>query len=1033
MTKNYTVYHLHDELSLLDSVTKFKEYVDIAIKNNMKSIGVTNHGNIYRWIERVLYCKEKGIKYLHGCEVYLTETHEEKIRDNYHTVLIAKNQKGIKELNTLVGLATKKDHMYYKPRLSFEEFLNISDNIIKISACLQSPLNKYEKNDMYNKIAKHYNYYELQYHNCDEQREYNEYLYQLSKENNIPLIVGTDTHSSTSYKAECRTMRQYSKNITFENEDSFDLTFKNYKQLIEMLKLQNCNIPWEEVLNAIENTNVMADSCDEIELDLSFKYPILSDNDEEMLKQRVNKMYLDKVEKNIIDGNNEQYLNNIQEEFRVLKKIGMLSFMLFMSEMIEWCEQNNIPTCPCRGSVGGSTLAYITGITDVDPIKWTTYFSRFANEDRKEIGDIDVDFSPSQRELVYNYIMDRFGWEKTAYILAIGTSAEKGTIDDIGRGLDLIYKKQGVPSPYTLDKVAKIKKEYEENQEDTKKRYSELFYYFDGMVNTAVSQSMHPAGIVASPISLYDNYGVFYNKDGMRILQIDMEEVHEVSLVKYDILGLKNIEIIKDCCEYANIPYPKAHEINFDDDKVWEDMISCPVGIFQFESKFASELLKNFKPHKINDLSLVNASLRPSGESYRDDLIARIPNKNPSKIIDDLLEDNNGYLVFQEDTIAFLQNICGLSGSDADNIRRAIGRKQKDRLDKAMPQILEGYCNKSDKPRKEAEKEAKTFLQIIEDSSNYQFGKNHSTGYSIIGYYCAYYRYYYPLEFTTAYLNNANNENDIIEGHELLKHKGIALKEPKFRYANATYTMDKETNTIYKGIKSIKFLNETVANELYSLRNNEYNNFISLLMDIDKLKINSKQLNILINLGFFSDEFGTRKYLLDIVNIYNKWFKKKTFKKSNLPLSETKMREISEKETTTQFSKVNNKILCEILINTLDKDEELDISEIISNECEYYGNPTTINENEDPRLCIALEINTKYTPIVKFYNICSGRTCNVKISKKLWKNNPIEKYDSVYLNNTFQKSKMKKENNQWITLEEYDVWCDDYKIRRDYE
>ena len=145
------------------------------------------------------------------------------------------------------------------------------------------------------------------------------------------------------------------------------------------------------------------------------------------------------------------------------------------------------------------------------------------------------------------------------------------------------------------------------------------------------------------------------------------------------------------------------------------------------------------------------------------------------------------------------------------------------------------------------------------------------------------------------------------------------------------------------------------------------------------------------------------------------------------------MREISEKETTTQFSKVNNKILCEILINTLDKDEELDISEIISNECEYYGNPTTINENEDPRLCIALEINTKYTPIIKFYNICSGRTCNVKISKKLWKNNPIEKYDSVYLNNTFQKSKMKKENNQWITLEEYDVWCDDYKIRRDYE
>ena len=1024
---NYTVYHLHDELSLLDSVTKFKDYVDMAIENNMKAIACTNHGNIYRWIERVLYCKEKGIKYLHGCEVYLTETHEEKIRDNYHTVLIAKNQKGIKELNTLVGLATKKDHMYYKPRLSFEEFLNISDNIIKISACLQSPLNKYEKNDMYNKIAKHYDYYELQYHNCDEQKEYNEYLYKLSKENNIPLIVGTDTHSSTPYKAECRTMRQYSKNITFENEDSFDLTFKSYKQLIEMLKIQNCNIPWEEILKAVENTNVMANSCDEIELDLSFKYPILSNNDEETLKQRVNKMYLDKVEKSIIDGNNEQYLTNIQEEFRVLKKIGMLSFMLFMSEMIEWCEQNNIPTCPCRGSVGGSTLAYITGITDVDPIKWKTYFSRFANEDRKEIGDIDVDFSPSQRELVYNYIMDRFGWEKTAYILAIGTSAEKGTIDDIGRGLDLIYKKQEKPSPYTLDKVAKIKKEYEENQEDTRSKYPELFYYFDGMVNTVVSQSMHPAGIVASPISLYDNYGIFYNKDGMRILQIDMEEVHEVSLVKYDILGLKNIEVIKDCCEYANIPYPKAHTINFNDDKVWEDMISCPVGIFQFESKFASELLKNFKPHKINDLSLVNASLRPSGESYRDNLIARIPNKNPSKIIDDLLADNNGYLVFQEDTIAFLQNICGLSGSDADNIRRAIGRKQKDRLDKAMPQILEGYCNKSNKSRKEAEKEAKAFLQIIEDSSNYQFGKNHSTGYSIIGYYCAYYRYYYPLEFATAYLNNANNENDIIEGHELLKHKNITLKEPKFRYAKDNYTMDKENNAIYKGIASIKFLNSNVADGLYSLRDNQYDSFIDLLIDIKNISINSRQLDILIKLGFFS-EFGGRKYLLDTVEIFNNIYGKKQFKRDKLPCKEEFVRQFATTETEKMFKNIDTLGLCKFLVNNI-PNEELPISEIIKAEVEYYSSPVYINKELEDNTLIILSVDTKYTPKLRAYSPISGNTETVKIAKKDFKKQPLEVGSVILVYNIYEKHKKTKDKDgKWIELEDTEFWIDDYEI-----
>ena len=196
-----------------------------------------------------------------------------------------------------------------------------------------------------------------------------------------------------------------------------------------------------------------------------------------------------------------------------------------------------------------------------------------------------------------------------------------------------------------------------------------------------------------------------------------MEEIHEVSLDKYDLLGLKNIEIIKDCCELAHIPYPKSHNVNWCDEEVWKHITDSPVGIFQFESKYASELLKRYKPTEINSLSMVNAALRPSGESYRDDLLAGKWNKNPSKLIDDLLISNRGYLIFQEDTLKFLVNICGLTGSEADNIRRAIGRKQKDRLDAALPQILDGYCNMSDKPREQAEAEAKAFLQIIEENS----------------------------------------------------------------------------------------------------------------------------------------------------------------------------------------------------------------------------------------------------------------------------------------------------------------------------
>lgn len=703
--KNYVCYHLHTELSLLDSCTNFKLYVDRAVELGQKAICFTEHGNIYNWVEKKMYVNKMGLKYLHGVEIYMTATLKEKVRDNFHTILIARNYSGLQEINTLVDMSTQEDHFYYKPRITFDEFKNISNNVIKISACLASPLNRLRDES----LISYYDYLEIQPHvNSEEQKEYNKWLYEMSKKYDKPLIAATDTHSLNKYKAECRSILQKAKNIKFTNEDEFDLTYKSYDELVNMFEEQD-SLPMDVVLESIENTNHMADSVTDFELDTSFKYPKLYDNEEEVLKKRINKMYKDKLKRGVIKRD-PRYKEMVHEEMRVFKKIGMVGFMLFMSELVCWCWDNGIPVGFCRGSCGGSMIAYLTDIIDVNPLTWHTMFSRFANESRKELGDIDVDISPSQRHLVYDHIIEEFGQDKTAYILAIGTISDKGTIDEIGRALDI-----------PISEVKKIKKEYEENPDRTKERYPELFYYFDGLINTAISQSMHPAGIIVSPVTLPDNYGTFWN-DGKRILCINMEEAHEVSLNKYDILGLKNVEIIKDTCRLAGIPYPKSHEINWNDKEVWDHITDSPVGIFQFESPYAFKLLKDYHPTEVNSLSLVNASLRPSGESYRDRLIAGETNKNPSELIDNLLAPNHGFLVFQEDTIKFLQQVCGLNGSEADNVRRAIGRKQKDRLEAAMPQILEGYCKMSDKPREVAEKEAKEFLQIIEDSANYQFG-----------------------------------------------------------------------------------------------------------------------------------------------------------------------------------------------------------------------------------------------------------------------------------------------------------------------
>ena len=1013
---NYVVYHLHSDCSLLDSCTNYKDYIDRAKELGQTAICFTEHGVIYNWLEKKMYCDANGIKYIHGVECYLTKDllqvtddnqEPHKVRDNYHTILIARNYDGVKEINRLVDASTDPEHMYYKPRISFDEFKAISNNVIKISACLASPLSKLRDET----LIQYYDYLEIQPHvNSQDQKEYNVWLVQMAKKYGKPLIAGTDTHSINAYKAECRKILLKAKKIEFSSEDEFDLTYKTYDELVAMFEQQGV-VDRKDYLEAIENTNKMADSVEPFELDRSFKYAKCYDDDEMELKRRVNERYKDKVARGVIKPN-PQYAINAREELRVFKKIGMLGFMLFMSDLVSWCWDNGIPIGYCRGSCGGSTIAYLTDIIDVDPIVWNTVFSRFANEDRKELGDIDIDISPTQRHLVYDHIIESFGKDYTAYILAMGTLVDKGTIDEIGRALD-----------YPLDKVAEIKEQYEKDPEEAKKKYKELFYYFDGLLNTCVSQSMHPAGIVVSPVSLPDNYGTFWS-DGKRILQINMEECHEVNLNKYDLLGLKNIEIIKDTCAFAGIPYPKSHTLNWEDDAVWKDMLTCPAGIFQFEGSYAFDMLKKFGVSKINHMSLVNASLRPSGASYRDRLLNHEINHNPSEIIDDLLKDNNGFLIYQEDTIAFLQKICGLTGSEADNIRRAIGRKQKDRLEAALPSILEGYCAKSDKPREIAEQEAKVFLQIIEDSSSYQFGYNHSTGYSMIGYTCAYLRYYYPCEFIAAYLNNANNDDDIRMGTDLAKLKGVSILPPKFRHSRARYVPDAAERSVYKGVASIKYLNEDVAEQLYAMREETFSSFIDVIRVFPG---NTKQLDILIKLDYFS-EFGNIGYLLDLVRCYDEFNGKKQYKKDQMKYPQEVVEIIKNysDETPKQYRCSDpDAVLREV--SSLVKGHKIPLQSRIEWENEYLGY-VSFTMPEQRGTWVVTAIDTKYSPRLNVYELSTGRSETVKISKRDYQENPLVIGDTVRLTIT-EKPKMKKVGDEWVQSEtEKDKWLKYYTI-----
>lgn len=729
--KTYTMYHCHSDDSLLDSCTKYTDYVDLAVRDGSRALSISEHGKPLNWTEKWAACKNAGLRYIHSVEIYLTETLDEKIRDNYHTVLMARNMDGVRELNQLVSMSCDKQHFYYTNRMSFEEFLAMSDNIISTSACLASPLWKLSQDHpMYEQLVRKYTFLEVQGHCHPDQIAFNERLLRLSQQYGIPLIAGTDTHSSTPYKAECRSVLLSAKGKSYGDEDAFDLTYKTYDELTEMFKRQGV-LTDTQIEEAIQSTNLLYEMTEEIELDTSIKYPILygsRERDEEEFEKSVHAGLKRKVAAGIIKPEQvEGFSGSITEEMRVFKKLGMAGFMLCQSELIKWCKSQGFAIGTARGSVGGSRIAYLTDIIDLNPEQWKTVFSRFANEDREEIGDIDIDCVESDRPAIFKYITDRFGNDKTARVASFGTLQAKGVIDDVGRHLAKKWvadhpDADKEKNPWALKAMARIKSEYETDQEATKAAYPELFYYFDGLLDTKISQSVHPAGMVISPVTLPDNYGVF-DKEGDMCLMLDMENIHDFTgLAKYDFLVLKTVQVIRDTCKYIGVDYPQSHQIDWNDDEVWDNIITSPIALFQMEGAFAFESLKKYKPRNVFDLSLVTACIRPTGASYRDDLLARHQHKNPDEMIDKLFEDSNGFLVYQEQTIAFLQQICGLSGSEADNIRRAIGRKQYERLEKALPSILNGYCSKSSKPREEAEKDAKEFLQVIEDSASYQFG-----------------------------------------------------------------------------------------------------------------------------------------------------------------------------------------------------------------------------------------------------------------------------------------------------------------------
>lgn len=512
MENKLFLYHLHSDYSScitnIDSVTKVDMYVEKAKECGMSALAFSEHGVPLNWQEKKTKIEKAGMKYVHAVECYVTETLSEKIRDNYHCILIAKNYEGFKEINRLISEATNREdnHYYYYPRVCIDDIITTSENVIITSACLGGIINKGAegiKDKFLSFLIENRDrcYLEIQHHNFQDQIRYNQYLYELSKKYNLELVAGTDTHSLNEELAEARLVLQKAKNTVFEDEKYFDMTFKTYEELIESYREQN-SLPMEVVLKAIDNTKVIESQIEEFEIDTTPKYPELYSNPEEEFEKEVYAA-IEKHPYALTNHTKEELIEAVKKELPVYHKTHMESFMLFQKFVRDWEHENGIYVGAGRGSVSGSMIAYLLGITEMDSIKFDLNFFRFANPDRQSNADIDSDYYDPDRFKTRNFLLtcDKI---QSAEIAAFGTIALRGAIRDVGRGLG-----------YSLQEVTDICNSLETHEkeeyapESIRKKYKELFKYVDLLNGVITNVGTHPAGVLCATRDIKSEIGTF--------------------------------------------------------------------------------------------------------------------------------------------------------------------------------------------------------------------------------------------------------------------------------------------------------------------------------------------------------------------------------------------------------------------------------------------------------------------------------------------------------------------------------------------
>jgi len=880
--------HLHTEWSLLDGSIRIKDLVPRLLEYGYPGCAITDHGTLFGLVHFYKALKEANLKPLLGCEFYVapgSRFDKNKKNANYfHLILIAKNETGYKNLIKL-GSKAYLEGFYYKPRIDKELLKECSEGLIALSACLEGEIPKLlllGEKDKAKEAALFYKqlfgedfYLEVQFNDLPEQKKVNELMLEMGEELGIKVVGTTDSHylDRDSFKAhevllciQTNSRLDDPKRFRFNTDKLFLPSPAELEELVS-------SYPKEVLDNTFE-------VFEKVNLELKLGEPIfpkakLPDAETaesyfvKKARQGLERRLSELERQGLLAASKEEYWKRLEMELEVIIEKGYASYFLIVSDFIDWARSKGIPVGPGRGSAAGALTSYALYITNLDPIRWGLLFERFLNKERPSLPDIDVDFCMERRDEVIEYVAKTYGQDYIAKIATFGSLSARQVIRDVGRVLGFKPKevdhiaKMITPGPQTTLQE-EVKRPEIQRLMESSPRIKELFEIALKLEGLPRHPSIHAAGVVISGVPVVEVAPLMQMEDGEIVVQYDMKACEAVGLIKFDFLGLKTLTIIDNTLKLIKEAEGKEIDLNsipLNDPKVFELLSSGETdGVFQLESEGMKELLRRLKPTDFNDLIAVLALYRPGPlggglvDQYIETKHGRRAPEYLHPLLEPILKETYGVIVYQEQVMEIARALAGYTLGEADLLRRAIGKKEKELMQNLKSDFIERA-----KSRGIATEIAEKVFDLIEKFADYGFNKSHAAAYALLSYQTAYLKAHYPLYFLASILSyEVGKSEEVVKYLSVAERMGIKVLPPDVNKSAAGFIV--EGSALRMGLQAIKNVGEEAVKEIISKR--PYRSFIEFCQKVDSQKVNQRVISSLIKAGAFDSLEPNRAKLL---------------------------------------------------------------------------------------------------------------------------------------------------------------------------